>query len=482
MSDLLSILSGAATSLAAQRAVLATAGHNINNANTPGYARQIASLETITPAEQVNGAFIGRGATLGTVSQARDRFLEAQIPRAMGDAAFSTAQSDALQAFHALDVTDTGGLDSAISTFFTSLRALAQNAGDSGLRASFLGAAQALARTFNSTASGIESARSGLDAEASGLAGQITTEAQAVAQLNVQIRQARGSGAEPNDLLDLRQRHLDKLAELAGATTVPTSEGDVNVTLPSGVALVAGNRAGSLSTTADGSGHLDIQITPPGGSGPTTLSSSALGGSLGGTLSARDGALRTAGERVDRLAFDLARAVNSAHQGGYGLDGSTGLALFAPEDATPNDVTDDVVAGAASQMAVVITDPARLALAAALAPGKTVPAPGDAGNVTRTDGRGLLDTETKGFTGGKDVQATLSDIVSQFGSSTANAKAYADQDGAIKDHLTSLRDSYSGVSIDEEMITMQQAQRGYEAIAKVIQTADQMLETLLNLR
>jgi len=478
MADLLSILSGAATSLAAQRAVLATAGHNINNANTPGYSRQIASLETITPAEQVNGAFIGRGATLGTVTQARDRFLEAQIPRAMGDAAFSTAQSDALQAFHGLDVTDAGGLSSAVSGFFTSLRALAQNAGDPGLRASFLGAAQALARTFNSTASGIESARSGLDAQASGLAGQITTEAQAVAQLNVQIRQARGSGAEPNDLLDLRQKHLDKLAELAGATTVPTSEGDVNVTLPGGVALVAGGRAGSLSTTANGSGHLDIQIRLPDGSGPTILSSSALGGSLGGTISARDGALKTAGERVDQLAFDLARAVNSAHEAGYGLDGSTGLALFTPDDPTPNDVTDDVVAGAASQMSVVITDPAQLAMAGgAPVPPATTPAPGDASNASL-----LIATESATLPSGKDVQSAVSDIVSQFGTSTANAKAYADQDGAIEDHLTSLRDSYSGVSIDEEMITMQQAQRAYEAIAKVIQTADGMLETLLNLR
>jgi len=95
----------------------------------------------------------------------------------------------------------------------------------------------------------------------------------------------------------------------------------------------------------------------------------------------------------------------------------------------------------------------------------------------------MRDVSVQGLgTSGKDVQSTLSAIVSQFGSSTASAKAFADQDGAIKTHLTGLRDSYSGVSIDEEMITMQQAQRGYEAIAKVMQTADKMLETLLNLR
>jgi flagellar hook-associated protein 1 FlgK len=58
----------------------------------------------------------------------------------------------------------------------------------------------------------------------------------------------------------------------------------------------------------------------------------------------------------------------------------------------------------------------------------------------------------------------------------------ADQDGAIRDHLATLRESASGVSIDEELIRMQQAQRGYEAITRVIQVADSMMETLLKLR
>src|SRR6266568_6165172 len=137
MADLLSILSGAATSLAAQRGLTATAGHNIDNANTPGYSRQTANIEATVPAEQVGGAYIGRGATLGTVTQARDRFLESQIQATLGNAAFSTAQSDALQAFHGLDPNATGGLSDAISGFYSALSALAQNPNDSGLRSAF---------------------------------------------------------------------------------------------------------------------------------------------------------------------------------------------------------------------------------------------------------------------------------------------------------------------------------------------------------
>jgi flagellar hook-associated protein 1 FlgK len=461
MADLLSILSGAQTSLAAQRGLTATASNNIDNANNPDYSRQIATIEAVVPADQSGGVYIGRGATLSTVTQARDRFLEAQLPQAFGDAAQSTAQSDALQALHALDPGASGGLDTAVSAFYSSLTALAQNPSDSGLRTAALGSASAMAQAFNRTAQQIQAARSGLDAQAAGLATTVDSEAAAVAQLNAQIAQAGTAGGPPNDLLDLRQKHLDQLATLTGATPVQTSNGEVNVVLANGVTLVAGARAGSLSTAPDptNGGHLQITLTLPDGSGPVALPGGALSGSLGGTLAARDGALATAGSRVDQLAWDLAGALNAAHEAGYGLDGSTGHPLLDVGSA---------VTGAAGAMAVAISDPAQLATAA------TSGAPGDA-----TNANALVATQSTPVAGGADVQSALSGIVSQFGAATATAKAFADQDGALKDQLTSMRDSYSGVSIDDEMISIQAAQRGYEAIAKVIETADQMMQTVI---
>ena len=137
-----------------------------------------------------------------------------------------------------------------------------------------------------------------------------------------------------------------------------------------------------------------MTLTEPSGSGTVVLPDASLGGSLGGNLSARDGALETAGARVDQFASDLAAAVNTVHEAGFGLDGSTGNALFS---------TGTTVAGAAANMTVAITSTAQLALAG------VTNAPGDAQNANA-----LLATESAALTGGEDATETLSDITSQF--------------------------------------------------------------------
>ncbi len=47
-------------------------------------------------------------------------------------------------------------------------------------------------------------------------------------------------------------------------------------------------------------------------------------------------------------------------------------------------------------------------------------------------------------------------------------------------HLTKLRQSVMGVSLDEEMSNMVQFQHSYNAAARVISTQDQMLDTIIN--
>jgi flagellar hook-associated protein 1 FlgK len=461
MTDLLRILTSGASSLAAQTAAAATASHNLENANTPGYARQRVNIEAALPANQVGSSYVGNGSTAQSVTQARDRFLESQLPVLFGQAAGSTATATTLGAVDTLDPQASGGLGDALSGFYTALSQLSQNASDPGLRQAAVSAARTLALSFNSTRSALESARSGVDQKLAADASEANGLAQGVASLNGQIRAARAGGGEPNDLLDARQKAADRLAELTGATPVTTTEGDVSLFMTGGAPLVTSLQASSLSTIADpaNAGHLALKLNVG-----TVQSDVSPGGEVGGLLSARDGALKTSVDSLDTLAWDLSGAVNTAHQAGVDLAGNPGQPLF-------------VVAaqgGAAGQLAVnaaITADPTLLA--AAHAGGGA----GDGSNMTD-----LLATQSQGLTGGLDASATLTQLTSAFGSAASGAQAASDADTGLRDHLTTLRESTSGVSVDEELVELQKAQQAYQAIAKVIQTSSALFDTLLSLK
>src|SRR5690349_13727331 len=76
--------------LAAAQAGLVTTGHNIANANTPGFHRQQVVQSNTTPVFNGSG-FIGQGVTVDTVRRVYDSFLDAQANRADAQASYYAA-------------------------------------------------------------------------------------------------------------------------------------------------------------------------------------------------------------------------------------------------------------------------------------------------------------------------------------------------------------------------------------------------------
>ncbi|HEY0880798.1 MAG TPA: flagellar hook-associated protein FlgK [Archangium sp.] len=463
MSGLLTLLSQGASSLQAQQAYSSTVAHNLSNSNTVGYSRQRAEIAAVVPADRFGSGYIGSGAVLQTISQARDRFLESQMPGAISRQMASGTESQTLQGVSALDLETS--VSPALTEFYTRMRALAQNPGSANYREAAIGSATQVAASFNRSAIALDSARSAIDAKLEGRLPQVNQALQQVASLNAQIRAARTSGGEPNDLLDARQRLGDQLAEWTGAIPVPNSEGDLNLTLVDGTSLVAAERAASLSTRPDpaNDGHLGLLISKTDGTAPTALTGTP-GGELAGLLSARDGALKTAEQQLDTLAFDFASGLNAIAVTGVALDGSTGRTLF-DLSATSN--------GAAKSLTVN----AAIKADSNLFPAGTTSAPGDARAV-----QAMIDTEAATLSSGTNVAGSLARITAQFGAAASRAQAAFEGDSAALSHLDGLRQSTSGVSVDEELVNMQKAQRAYEAVTRVIKTADEMLQTLMSIK
>jgi flagellar hook-associated protein 1 FlgK len=466
--DLINIIMNAGESLGVYRAQVATASHNISNADTPGYARQDAVATETIPAEEVGvNGYIGRGVSLQAVVQNRDQFVETQINTAFGNSASTSAQSDALSTITALDPKGQGGITDAIGTFYSALRDLNQNPGDLGLRQAVVDGAQGVAKSFNTTVNSISSARSAIDQNISSLVDKVNGLLTSVADLNRRISEAVNSGRTPNDLLDVRQNSIDQLAQMLGTRPVPDDHSSVNIVLPDGTCLVSGVVASKLSIQANNanSNHYDIVFKPNDGTPSTPLENSEMGGQIGGLLIARDDTLGKAESSLDSLAYDLSTTINAQHRSGYALDGTTGHDLFvvlsAPSAAAKNLALDPTVVGHPDLVA---------------AAGSLLTGPGDSDNLQR-----LIATENATLTNNLNAQQGMAKLTSDFGIAVSTVDEAAAFDKNLLADLKSARESTSGVSVDDELIHLTAAQTAYNALTKVVTTTNAMLDALMKI-
>jgi flagellar hook-associated protein 1 FlgK len=92
----------------------------------------------------------------------------------------------------------------------------------------------------------------------------------------------------------------------------------------------------------------------------------------------------------------------------------------------------------------------------------------------------------RGATPSSSVETTAMDdyyrtLVGEIGITTEAANENQSFVQSMVDNLQDLRDSVSGVNLDEEMTEVLKLQRSYEANSKIIGIADQMLQSLMEL-
>lgn len=462
MSNLLSQLGIGASALGVQRTVTATASHNIENASTPGYARQRLELASL-PASTFGPLGIGGGVEALGITQARDRFLDAQIPASLAGTSSFDASAAVATSVTTLDPDDEYGLPASLSNFYAALRNLSGRPGDPAMRQAAVLAADSLAQRIQGAARDISGARSAADVSLRGEVDHANHLAQQVASLNSEIRVARAGGAEPNDLISARRQAAEDLATLTGAE-VFEADGDVGLRAGA-VGLVMGDRAATFSVAGNGAnrGHLDVVVGGIDGASSTVLDARQIGGRLGGILDGRDRILGGAESKLDQFAFDFAASLNAVHAAGVALDGSGGRNLL--EVGT--------LQGAAGQLrvnAAIQADPSLLAVG-------TTAAPGDSSNLLA-----MISTESAPLASGVDPREGIANLIGDFGGAVAQVIRSRDAAKIVSDHLGGLRESTRGVSIEEEIVKMTQAQRVFEAVTKVIKTADEMLGSLLTLK
>lgn len=326
MADLLSTsISGL---MAFQRA-LDTTSHNITNANTPGYSRQVAEFMTRNPQQAGNG-WLGNGVDVTTVKRAYDDFLAGQSRTSSSSYhQFDTYATQAARVSNLLGNTTTG-LTSSLQSFINAFQAVADTPTSTPARQTLLSQANTLAQRLQSYDESLRSFDSQVNARIETEADSITSLARGIAKLNQEISSAYGrSGQPPNDLLDQRDRLIDELATHVNVNVVEQTDNSLNVFIGNGQPLVVGHTSGEVIATADPYDPTRnvLSFRTPGST--IEITNSLSGGTLGGVLEFRSQMLDPARNSLGRLAAGLTEVVNEQHAAGMNLSGQLGGDFFA---------------------------------------------------------------------------------------------------------------------------------------------------------
>lgn len=531
--------------MTAQQALLANASNNIANVNTPGYTRREIDVQTQFDPAALNGLLrIGSGVQLGQISRVTNSFLEASLRGVIANQGKAEVRNDYLarmeNVFSLTGPQRTVG--SALNDFFSAINQVSINPSSLDLRLNVQQRGEDLVSTIRSTYNEIANAQDELDARVPQEVEAINSFTKEIAYLNGLIASREAIGVSAIDERDQRDSVLAKLSQKISFSAMELQSGMVNVTLDNGFPLVSQETARKLSVTKDPSfatgdlpnslsdgvlsyvvynygtdaepSHLDLTKTIKNGEG-----------SLAGVLQIRgyadpsntspyeaDGELVTLAARIEMLTRTLLTNVNQVYRGpdengttpssseasSADLNGNLAgvFGLFDFEYAGVKDVNNDGVASASDLAATGITSFSRLLKLGFSSPqefaasrdsnpdpGATSFQSGDARNA-----QAILDLRNTTYAFALDSHSfngTFDELynatVSTMGSMKASAQI--ELDVAKSSYLTASnkRDEISGVNLDEEFANVIKYQKAFQASARMIKTAKDLIDTIVSL-
>lgn len=202
-----------------QQGAINTTSHNIANANTTGYSRQRAVIETTKPFggmsrfDTTGPGQVGTGAQITTIQRIRDYFIDYQVRSESGTSGYYTQRNETLSKVEDVfaEPSDTG-IQELINKFFTSFQEVSKSPNKSDVKTVAIQNASSLADalnyTYNQLEKSLEDSQSLLQANVI----DVNSYLNQINELNKQIRSISAVGQTPNDLMDKRDNLLDQLS------------------------------------------------------------------------------------------------------------------------------------------------------------------------------------------------------------------------------------------------------------------------------
>ncbi|KNF09657.1 flagellar hook-associated protein 1 [Gottschalkia purinilytica] len=459
---------------------LYTTSHNIANANTPGYSKQVARQSASTPHYMSSVGYIGTGTQINLVERIRNNYLDNKYRSESSPLGEWGIKKDALtQIEHIFGEGEDHGLSVNINDFFKTLEKLGTNPSESSHRIAFRESAVSFTKQLNELAQKLYKEQKDLNIEIGGKIKKVNEIGEQIKNINDQIFRLEIDGHPANDLRDQRDLLVDELSKIVDIKTYEEN-GKFIVTV-GGSTLVEHNSARKLKyppetvpSSIDPS--IDLYKVQWENGQDVFLKS----GDLKGLLEVRDGDGKNGKYngvpyylgRLDEFAKVFAEQMNKIHEQGYTLGNppENGIKLF--ENSNGSEIRADNIMVSKK----IMEDQKNIATA---------------DETNGVENKGIVEEllklrHKKDFFSGPDVTSGgtpedyITSIISVLGVDSQHTQRMADKQQMIVKNVMQKRDSISQVDPDEEMSDMVRFTQAYNASARMITTFDHIFDVTIN--
>ncbi|MHB8157556.1 MAG: flagellar hook-associated protein FlgK [Desulfocucumaceae bacterium] len=451
-------------------------GHNLANSSTEGYSRQEAVFTQTDPftrpemdTSSTNGQF-GTGIKTLTLRRIRDEYMDPQIRASNTDRYYWEDQVNIFKRVEASFAEPAStGIEDQMVDFFKGWQNVNNNPQDPGVKAAVKEMGSQLASLMTFTYKQLDYVQESVVKPGTLPAvdsGQLKDQVERINDLLTQVQNYTYDivkicrlGQQPNDLMDKRDLILDELSHY-GPLTVnhqslngkPTGEITMNFfgvninTVPRDdktfslrINDVPGPEYGNIELHEASFGRV-IDLT-------AEINNTQKGGSLLGLERARQDIIRFK-DSLDTLAVNLRDKIREKN-------------LFPPACAVPDFFTGSLATGDFKVNPGVVNNP----------------------DLIEGTKAGLIADIRK-----EDMSPTMTYTLEEYygllatdvGNRGKGADDMSASQKAMQEQMFNLRESVSGVSVDEELTKMVQYQYGYQGSARVVSMMDDLLDYLIN--
>lgn len=427
-----------------------TAINNISNSQVDGYSRQKVQFQTGVSINS-NGHLVGTGAVIKSIDRIRDGFNDKQYRENVGIYSNASVMANSLKKIETFfgSIDGDTGVKSTLTELFNSLEELSKYPENSGIKQIVKDSGVAVAQSFNQVASNLKTMKSQYASFVESKVTDINAILKDLNTLNDEIGRITVKGQTPNDLLDARDRLLDELAKNIDISIVETDNNKINI-ISNGQILLQDGYVNQLDVAV--TNGYDVTVTYANGA-----DFKSTHGELSALISTVTDVIPKYQAEIDTMAKDFMDAFNAIHSVGFAIDGSTGIDFFEGNDASSIKVSADI-----------LNNPDKIATSTDGAAGNNdlvLELIGIKSNKVIDGKYGVLEFYDK-------ISAGISAETKAMTTKEANYKY-------ITNEVYVMRANEIGVNVDEEIIAASNYQKTFAAASRIIQTLDEMFNSLI---